>query len=124
MFEKLEEYSISVKKCEQQYPWFITYDFESLMLKETHKIWHTTHKPVSVSVCSNVDGFQEPKFILDDNLDSLLSEMINYMNKISKHTLQLAKNKWKNVFKQLDKLDEQWGVNEKQSGFLQSISEN
>ena len=34
VFDKLGDYDISVSKNERLYPWFITYDFESLMLKE------------------------------------------------------------------------------------------
>ena len=118
MFEKLDEYGISVNRNDRHYPWFITYDFESLLVKDkeiSHLKWHTTHKPVSVSVCSNVEGFEDAEFFLDDDLDSLLSQMINYMNKISEKAFRLSKSKWNYVSDHLDKLDMHWGVNESNS---------
>ncbi|KAL4233639.1 hypothetical protein ACF0H5_008321 [Mactra antiquata] len=112
IFEKLEEYGIIVEQKDRHFPWFITYDFESLLLQETDVIssqkWHTTHKPVSVSICSNVEGFETPKFILDDNTDSLLSQLISYMYEISEKVYSLSQMKWRHVLDQLNKLDEEW----------------
>ncbi|KAL4239413.1 hypothetical protein ACF0H5_000228 [Mactra antiquata] len=123
IFEKLEEYGIIVEQKDRHFPWFITYDFESLLLQETDVVnsqkWHTTHKPVSVSVCSNVEGFESPKFILDDNTDSLLSQMVSYMYEISDKVCRLAQFKWKHVFDQLNKLEEEWDI--KQTSMNQQI---
>ncbi|KAL4222308.1 hypothetical protein ACF0H5_018346 [Mactra antiquata] len=114
IFEILEEYGIVVEQKDRHFPWFITYDFESLLLQETDVVnsqkWHTTHKPVSVSICSNVEGFETPKFLLDDNTDSLLSQMVSYMYEISEKVYTLSQIKWKHVFDQLFKLEQEWDI--------------
>ena len=52
------------------------------MPPSTRKLeWKTRHVPLSVSVCSNVPGFQEPKcFITTGNPEELVKNMVQYMH--------------------------------------------
>lgn len=34
--------------------------------------WQQKHKPVSVSVCSNIKGYDQPKCFVDQELDGLV----------------------------------------------------
>ena len=72
----------------QFYPWFAVYDFESVLKPTTNYTsrdeqagdqeeeeaqnattntqWTTSHIPVCVSIASNVEGFREPRCIVDE----------------------------------------------------------
>lgn len=106
IFDKLEENGIMVSKKKRLFPWFLVYDFEAMLLpvqEGTAKLkWTSQHTPISVSVCSNVEGFTTPHCIVDPNDDNLVQEMVTYMTEISKAGEQLAKHKFRRVFKELD----------------------
>ena len=71
MFDQIKSCGISVQDA--FFPWFIVYDFEVILQKEACRVsdklkWEACHVPVSVSVCSNVEGFREPRCFIRDNL--------------------------------------------------------
>ncbi|XP_060570376.1 uncharacterized protein LOC132728723 [Ruditapes philippinarum] len=114
IFDKLKAIGINVQSSLQNYPWFVTFDMEA-MLQHTetrqtseHLQKTTLHHPVSVSICSNIENYTDPKFILDPCLDSLLSQMISYMNEISDKSYTLARERWADVFAELERLENQW----------------
>ena len=87
MFEFLEDEGIMVPEEDRYYPYRITYDFESYFLKEdltasSEKLtWEAKHEPLSVSICSNVPGFMDPKcFITVGKAEDLVMEMVNYLH--------------------------------------------
>jgi hypothetical protein len=111
IFNKLKDIGINVQSSLQNYPWFVTFDMEA-MLQHTetrqtseHLQKTTLHHPVSVSICSNIENYTDPKFILDPCLDSLLSQMISYMNEISDKSYTLARERWADVFAELERLE-------------------
>ena len=73
-----------------------------------------------MSICSNVDGYTKPKFILDEDLDSLLTKMISYMNDISDKANLLATERWSDVFDSLISLEGKW-LNESENAKNESI---
>ena len=84
VFDKLEEYGICVPRAQRLFPWFIIYDFEAMLVhihgEESEKLsWTPQHVPISVSICSNVDGFTSPKCIVDPDSDTLEGSMVEYM---------------------------------------------
>ena len=52
------------------------------------------HKPVSVSVCSNIPGYQRPYTIINSNTTSLVNGLFEYFYEIRDRQQQLAKEKW------------------------------
>lgn len=59
VFDKCEEHGIHVE--DRLFKWFIVYDFEDMLvpIRESNSAkltWMQRHVPISVSVCSNVDG--------------------------------------------------------------------
>ena len=89
VFELLEDEGIMVPEEDRYYPYHITYDFESYFLKEdlpasSEKLtWEAKHEPLSVSICSNVPSFVEPKcFITMGKAEDLVLEMVNYLHNI------------------------------------------
>ena len=68
LFEELEEEGILAPEEARYFPYRATFDFECYFdkekaqeLKNTDKLtWQSAHVPLSVSVCSNVPGYQAP----------------------------------------------------------------
>lgn len=58
-----------------------------------------------MSICSNVEGYTTPGFVLDSNLDSLIVS-ISYVNEISNKVNVLAHIRWSDVFEQLKYLED------------------
>ena len=69
VFEELKEEGIIVPEQARCFPYRATFDFECYFdqekaqeLKNTEKLtWQSAHVPLSVSVCSNVPGYEEPQ---------------------------------------------------------------
>lgn len=106
IFERLEEYGINTNPEERFNDWFLCFDFESLLIKldsqEEGKLKFTQyHHPVSVSICSNVDGYREARCFIDNSLEHLLKQMKMYMSSISNKVKLLALEKWRGIFEEL-----------------------
>ena len=102
MFDRLREAGISCGE-EDFYPWFIVYDFEAIQppVESTGDVklhYERQHIPVSVSVCSNVPNFTEPKCYVNLDPDQLIKDMIGYMTEIRSAACFLARERWVNEF--------------------------
>ena len=107
IFERLDQYDIRVPVDERNFPWYICYDFEALlqkvqdqptdMLRWTHK-----HAPVSVSLCSNVEGQTDPVCLVDADQDQLVTHMVSHMKGIANRVYELAEEKWGWVLEAID----------------------
>ena len=103
IFEQMEEVGIYVEEEERFFPWFMVFDFESLLIKDeiktTEKLtWTHKHVPISVSVCSNVNGFDKAKCFVDVDSDRLLKSLVDYIYLISDEVYKMALSKWSYVF--------------------------
>ena len=104
IFEELED--------EWRYfPYRATFDFECYFdkekaqeLKNTEKLtWQSAHVPLSVSVCSNVPGYQAPKcFVSEGDSDLLLEEFVQYLTTISTKSSSLLRQRYAEVFEALE----------------------
>ncbi|KAK7093429.1 hypothetical protein V1264_007188 [Littorina saxatilis] len=89
------------------FPFFLTYDFESYFSPlegETTQSTNKTaeHVPMSVSVASNVPGFEAPKcFISNGNTQELIDDMMMYMSAVSDESYSLLQQQFEDVFRQL-----------------------
>ena len=70
------------------YPYWMTYDIESVLLKErlptntTTTTFHSEHQLVSVSVCSNIPDFSEPMcFVRQTTVDECVQRFAKYIEK-------------------------------------------
>ena len=84
IFDKLEENGIHIPKQKRLFPWFIVYDFEAMLIPiqgegSVKLAWTAKHVPISVSISSNVDGYNFPHCIVDADMDHLVKAMVNYM---------------------------------------------
>ena len=92
---------------DRTYPWYICYDFEALLQKVQDRPtdtlqWTHKHIPVSVSLCSNVEGHSEPTCIVESDQDRLVKSMVTIMNEIATCVYELAEEKWGWVLEAID----------------------
>ena len=110
VFEQLEEEGIIVPEKARYFPYHATFDFECYFdqekaqeLKNIDKLnWRSSHAPLSVSVCSNVPGYQAPKcFVPNGDPNEFISEFIQYLTKISLKSSSLLHEQYADVFEAL-----------------------
>ena len=107
IFETLDQYEIHVPEDERTFPWFVCYDFEALLQKiqdrPTEALhWTAKHIPVSVSICSNVEGYTDPVCFVDPEQDELVRMMVGHMEEIAERVYELAEEKWGWVLEKID----------------------
>ena len=95
IFETLGKYDVYIREEDRTFPWFICYDFEALLTQVNERAtdmleWNQKHEAISVSVCSNVEGFTDPVCIVDGNHDVLVSKMVEIMSEIALRVYKLA----------------------------------
>jgi hypothetical protein len=88
---------------------FIVYDLEAMLspnyFAATEKLtWTQDHIPISVSICSNVEGFTKPYCIVDGDREVLVREMVEYMKKIADKIKKRNIDKFEGIFEQIDEL--------------------
>lgn len=112
IFKELEEFGIVAK--DRFYPYFQCFDFESYLkpideFTEGGKLrYNYENVPVSVSVCSNVEGQDKPLCIVDADPSNLVQRMLEYMSVIQTKSSELAKQRWQWVFEELAKQKLVW----------------
>ena len=88
-----------------------TFDFEYYFdkekaeeLKSTGKLnWQSAHVPLSVSVCSNMSEYQEPKcFVSKGDPKEFTTEFIQYLVSISTTSFSLLREQFIDVFEALE----------------------
>ena len=93
----------------KHFPYHATFDFECYFKKEnkhprnTAKLtWEAEHVPLSVSVCSNVPGYDEPKcFVSSGSTREMIKQFIDYLVQISQESYALLLDRFSDVFEQI-----------------------
>ena len=75
-------------------------DDEDTMNKKLKII--TEHKPVSVSINSNVPGYENPIFICNDNTEQLIDNFVNTIHEISLKAETINKQNYFHIIQFLD----------------------
>ena len=90
IFQRLDDEGIVVEKTLRYYPYRATFDFEcyftggNLPADTDHVQWSARHVPLSVSVASNVPGYEPALcFVIDGDADKLVGSMMTRLNTIS-----------------------------------------
>ena len=111
ILEELEEEGILAPEEARYFPYRATFDFECYFdkekaqeLKNTDKLtWQSAHVPLSVSVCSNVPGYQAPKcFVSEGDSNQLLEDFVKYLAEISIKSSSLLREQFAPVFQALE----------------------
>ena len=84
-------------------------DFEAMLSsmqdQTSEKLtWTAEHILISVSICSNVEGFKSPDCIVDPDTNSLFASMVQYMTNITNKSYDLAKEKFCETYEMLDRV--------------------
>ena len=86
------------------YPFFITFDAESL-LDKTVEIGRFTqeHTAISISVCSNVSHFKEPFCIVEPHdQDSLVQQFVDFLRQIQAAACEEMNAKFADVIEEIE----------------------
>ena len=121
IFELLDEYGIHTDEDMRYFQNFIVFDFEAVLCPQDDdragKLkWEAEHQPISVSVCSNVEGFQEPRCFVDPDCETLIQEMLEYMQEIAETSHHIACEKWEDVSVALQEQIATWEREDEQVG--------
>ena len=109
IFHQLEEYGICVPDEDRYFEYFGVFDFESYLKRinceESAEKTRLTqeHCPISVSVCSNVPGYEKPHCIVNPNAEQLIKSMMEYLGEIQLKSREIVQAKFQYV---IDRLDE------------------
>ena len=64
--------------------------------------WTQKHVLISVSLCSNVEGYTDAICTVDENQDTLVEKMVNTLKEIASRVFETAENKWGWVLEAID----------------------
>jgi uncharacterized C2H2 Zn-finger protein len=87
--------------------YMITFDEESMLQKinETRKKlkFVQKHVPISVSIATNVTGFEDPHFILSKEPETIVVQMFEYFDKIAENSRELMLKKMTPLIEKVNK---------------------
>ena len=96
IFESLAEFGITT-----DYPYFnyfAVYDYEALLKPvQSDKQWTAEHQAISVSICSNVPGFEKPSCFVNSDNKELVKAKLNYLEQIQSSASAYIDLKWAGV---------------------------
>ena len=106
IFERLDEVGVHVPHSDRVFPWFATFDCESV-LKPSHERsdklqWTARHEAVSISLASNVPGYREPCCFVDADRTALSHRFVASLEKLSDKAYECARERWSDVFQALE----------------------
>ena len=115
VFQPMDDEGIHVVDILRYYPYRATFDFEcffdetNLPTDTDHLQWVARHVPLSVSVASNVPGYEAPRcFVTDGDSNKLVNTMMTYLQTISQAAFESLKPSYENELDKLKTLKEAW----------------
>ena len=125
LFDKLKSLNIHVPLEFQFYNKFIVWDMEAILLKsnlsKSDKLtWISQHHPISVSIASNVENFEESECFVNTDPDQLINQMMSYISEISLYNKELMSEKYDEVYVQLNELISRYSGNSSLTEFSKS----
>ena len=110
LFHLLEDKGIVVADDLRFYPYRVTFDFECYFKhhaqhpRNSEKLtWEAEHVLLSVSVCSNVPGYDQPRcFVTTGDTSDLIKRFLDYLLEISEASYLLLPEQFSTVFDHID----------------------
>ena len=109
IFDLLEDEGFTLPPELRYFPYRATFDFECTFdcnncPNDTAKLhWEAKHVPLSLSVFSNVSGYDQPKCsISNGDPRQLVQDMVKYLVEISKENYRLLKQDFSTLFEEID----------------------
>jgi hypothetical protein len=105
----LADEGIDIPEDLKYFSYRATFDFECYFKRETSHprntvklTWEAEHIPLSVSVCSNVPGYDQPNcFVSTGNTNDMIQEFVEYLVKISQESYVLLLERFSDIFEQI-----------------------
>ena len=110
IFQRLEHVNISVPEQIRYYPFFITYDAEAFLSKDVPESnctihWQNKHVPLSISVCSNIPGFKQPKcFVNRGSSEEMLRQFLEHLTFMACAAKDLMESRFKSELARMQEL--------------------
>ena len=115
VFERLDDENIRVPESLGFYPYRATFDIEcwfdtARLPSDSDKMqWVARHIPLSVSVASNVPGYEQVQcLVTDGDTNKLMSAMMDILQKMSDAAYENIKNSYEDVLARLVKARSNW----------------
>ena len=131
VFERLDDEGIVVDEGLRYYPYRATFDFEcfftgdKLPADTDHVQWVARHVPLSVSVASNVPGYEPAQcYITDGDSDKLVADMMDHLTAISDAAFESLKPSYESVLNELEVRKEEWDSAEEECGLEEAENED
>ena len=104
IFDLLADKGIDIPEDLKYLPYRATFDFECYFKCETEHprntaklTWEAEHIPLSVSVCANVPGYDQPKcFVSTGNTNDMIREFVEYL-------VEISQERFCDIFEQINK---------------------
>ena len=131
IFERLDDEGIIVSPVLRYFPYRATFDFECYFSDERLPVnsdklqWSARHVPLSVSVASNVPGYEPAQcYVTDGDSDKLVADMMDHLTAISDAAFESLKPSYESVLDKLKMLKEEWDSAEEECGLEEAENED
>jgi hypothetical protein len=109
IFDLLANEGIEIPEDLKYFPYHATFDFECYFKRETEHLrntanltWEAEHIPLSVSVCSNVPGYDQPKcFVSSGSTSEMIQQFLEYLVEVSQESYGLLLDQFSTFFVKL-----------------------
>ena len=131
VFERLDDEGVVVSDSLRFYPYRATFDFEcfftgdNLPANSDKLQWSARHVPLSVSLASNVPGYEPAQcYVTDGDSDKLVADMMDHLTAISDAAFESLKPSYESVLDKLKMLKEEWDSAEEECGLEEAENED
>ena len=131
IFQRLDDEGITVPEALRFYPFRATFDFECFFDRDnvpadSDKLqWSARHVPLSVSLASNVPGYEPAQcYVTDGDSDKLVDDMMDHLTAISDAAFESLKPSYESVLDKLKMLKEEWDSAEEECGLEEAENED
>ena len=121
IFERLDDEGIIVSPVLRYFPYRATFDFECYFSDERLPVnsdklqWSARHVPLSVSVASNVPGYEPAQcYVTDGDSDKLVADMMDHLTAISDAAYESLLPLYADVLEELKTRKEVWDEEEEE----------
>ena len=122
IFQRLDDEGIVVEKTLRYYPYRATFDFECFFTgnnlpADTKTLqWSARHVPLSVSVASNVPGYEPAQcYVTDGDSDKLVANMMDHLIAISDAAFGALVSLYADVLNELEVRKDAWDEAERKA---------
>ena len=121
IFERLDDEGIIVSPVLRYFPYRATFDFECYFSDERLPVnsdklqWSARHVPLSVSVASNVPGYEPAQcYVTDGDSDKLVADMMDHLTATSDAAYESLLPSYADVLEELKTRKEAWDEEEEE----------